>query len=132
MASKGYIAFAPSHFDFGDVLLTTPQKALQENFITAHSDWSIIGRQMTGFVRALDMLDQLPFVESSSYSIMGHSLGGRSALYLAALDKRVKSAVISAGLSTKHSNIYRGLSRDRSGHGIFWNSVTENGALLGS
>lgn len=127
MASKGYIAFAPSHFDFGDILLTTPQKALRKKFIDTYPNWSIIGRQMTGFVRALDMLDQLPFVESSSYSVMGHSLGGRSALYLAALDSRIKSAVISAGVSAKHSNIYRGLSRDRSGQPIFWKSVTKNG-----
>lgn len=127
MASRGYVAFAPSHFDFGDTLLTTPQKTLRKKFIKEHPNWSIIGRQMSGFVRALDMLDQLPFVKRGAYSVMGHSLGGRSALFLAALDQRVKSAVISAGVSVKHSNIYRGLSRDRNGQPIFWNSVTKNG-----
>lgn len=127
MASKGYVAFAPSHFDFGDTVLTTPQKTIRQNLMNEHPNWTVVGRQMLGFIRALDMLDQLPFIQSDSYSVMGHSLGGRSALYLAALDQRVQRAVISAGVSTKHSNIYRGLSRDRSFQPIFWDTVTKNG-----
>ena len=127
MASKGYVAFAPSHFDHGEVLLTTSQKAVRENFVKENPKWTVIGRQMIGFIRALDMLDQLPFVEPKAYSIMGHSLGGRSALYLAALDKRVQSAVISAGVSAKHSNIYRGLSRTRNVEPIFWDTVAKRG-----
>ena len=127
MATKGYIAFAPSLFDFGDTLLTTSQDSIRNNLIKQYPDWTIVGRQMYGLKRSLDMLDQLPFIKTSSYILMGHSLGGRNALYLAALDKRIKATVISAGVSPSHSNIYRGLKRNASFQPKFWNDVKNNG-----
>lgn len=48
-------------------------------------------------IRALDVLDSLEEVDSSRVGTIGHSLGAKEALYLAAFDDRVKAAVSSEG-----------------------------------
>ena len=47
--------------------------------------------------RALDVLQSLPFVDGERLGAIGHSLGGKQTLFLAAFDERVKAAVSSEG-----------------------------------
>ena len=55
--------------------------------------------------RAVDLLMALPEVDPQRIGAVGHSLGAKETLYLAAFDERVKVAVSSeGGIGTKHSN----------------------------
>src|SRR5882672_5900222 len=51
-------------------------------------------------IRAMDLLDSLPYVERGKYAAIGHSLGGHNSIYTAAFDDRVKIAVTSCGLDS--------------------------------
>lgn len=54
---------------------------------------------------ALDILAKLPEVDEQRLGAVGHSLGAKEVLYLAALDERVKAAVSSeGGVGTRFSN----------------------------
>jgi dienelactone hydrolase len=54
---------------------------------------------------AIDILASLPDVDASRLGSVGHSLGAKETLYLAAFDERVKASVSSeGGIGTKFSN----------------------------
>jgi pimeloyl-ACP methyl ester carboxylesterase len=50
--------------------------------------------------RALDYLESLPFVDRKRIGVAGVSMGGEISLYLAAIDPRVKSAIIMGWLTS--------------------------------
>jgi dienelactone hydrolase len=55
--------------------------------------------------RAVDLLASLPEVDPSRLGAIGHSLGGKEALYLSAFDTRVRAAVSSeGGIGLTYSN----------------------------
>ena len=51
-------------------------------------------------VRALDLLDSLPFVARGGYGAIGHSLGGHNAVFTAAFDDRIRAVVSNCGLDS--------------------------------
>jgi predicted dienelactone hydrolase len=51
-------------------------------------------------MRALDVLTMLPEVDSERFAVIGHSLGGHNALFLAAFDTRIKAVVSSCGFNS--------------------------------
>lgn len=62
-----------------------------------------LGRAVADLERAVDALVQLPWVRV--VGVFGHSLGGKLALHLAALDVRVRTGVAhELGLGFEHSN----------------------------
>jgi hypothetical protein len=48
-------------------------------------------------MRAVDILASLPYVDPGRIGAIGHSLGAKETLYLAAFDPRIKAAVASEG-----------------------------------
>lgn len=50
--------------------------------------------------RALDLLDDMPFVKHRKYGVIGHSLGGHNAIYTAVHDDRIKVVVSSCGFDS--------------------------------
>ena len=130
MAMKGFVSIAPDHFGFGDTLGTKPaekQKEIFMDFQKQYPEWTVVGRQMLGFIRALDVLDQLPYIEKGTYSAMGNSLGGRTSFYLAAIDERLKATVLSTGVSPFSSNEYRGLIKHKDQYATYWDQVIKKG-----
>lgn len=55
--------------------------------------------------RGVDVLQTLPFVDAEAIGVIGHSLGGHNALFLAMFDARVKAVVSSCGFNVfaKHN-----------------------------
>jgi len=51
-------------------------------------------------VRALDVLETLPYVRRGGYAAIGHSLGGHNAVYTAVFDERLRVVVSSCGLDS--------------------------------
>jgi dienelactone hydrolase len=48
-------------------------------------------------IRAIDLLESLPYVRTNAFGAIGHSLGGHNGIYTAAFDERIKVVVSSCG-----------------------------------
>lgn len=128
LAQRGYITFSPDQYGFGKSLEGRSREEVMDAFYQKYPGWSMLGRQLLGLVRALDVLDQLDFVDhKTGYGTIGNSLGGRSVLYLAAMDERIKAAVSSTGVSPFVTNVYRKLNWGRKSLPYLWKEIGETG-----
>jgi cephalosporin-C deacetylase-like acetyl esterase len=103
LASLGYVVLAPDLRGFGERADWTPDDIY-------HCDWDLVCATMAGIVplernlwdlqRALDVLSALPLVDRTRIAAAGLSFGGTCTLFLAALDHRVRAAVVSGYLSS--------------------------------
>jgi hypothetical protein len=91
LAKRGYITLAPNY-----PLLAKYQpdlKMLGWESGTLKAVWDNM--------RGLDLLESLPFVDSSKgFATIGHSLGGHNSVYTAVFDDRLKAIVTSCGLDS--------------------------------
>lgn len=64
-----------------------------------------LGRSVAHLMAAVDAVATLPFVDRARLGVFGHSLGGKLAMHLAALDGRIAAGVASEpGVGLAHSN----------------------------
>jgi predicted dienelactone hydrolase len=93
LTQRGYITISPDYPSFGesknynfdtDDYVSGTMKAIRDN------------------IRAIDLLQSLPEVDSNRIGCIGHSLGGHNTLFTAAFDERIKAAVTSCGFTTFH------------------------------
>ena len=90
LAQRGYVALAPDYPNFGGYEFDPYARGY-------------VSATMKGIVnhrRAIDLLQSLPEVDSKRVGVIGHSLGGHNALFLAAFDDRVKVIVTSCGFTS--------------------------------
>lgn len=111
LAKRGFVTISPDQYGFGEAMESEEEQKKFDEFYDRYPEWSLSCRRVLGHVRVLDVLDQLDYVKHDGYAVMGNSLGGQAAFYLAALDERIKAAVLSTGLSPNLTNIYRALNR---------------------
>lgn len=89
LAERGYVALAPDYPGYGDYRCD----AYARGYASA---------TMKGIVnhrRAVDLLASLPEVDPERIGVIGHSLGGHNALFLAAFEPRLKAVVTSCGFN---------------------------------
>ncbi|HYL52646.1 MAG TPA: alpha/beta fold hydrolase [Acidimicrobiia bacterium] len=113
LAMLGYVVLAPDLRGFGERADWMPPDKY-------HCDWDLVCATMAGVVplernlwdmqRALDVLSAHPLVDGTRIAVAGLSFGATCALFLAALDDRVRAAVVSGYLSSW-----------RAAHTIPWN-----------
>jgi dienelactone hydrolase len=96
LAKRGYVCLVPDCPSFGDNDFKQPASAYASGAMKAVWD----------NIRGFDLLETLPEVNPKRIGIIGHGLGGQSALLTAVFDYRL-SAVISSGGFTTWSH-YRG------------------------
>ncbi|MGH9663402.1 MAG: alpha/beta hydrolase family protein, partial [Bryobacteraceae bacterium] len=90
LAERGYVALAPDYPSFGDYAYT-------------FDDPRYVSGTMKGIVnhmRAVDLLVSLPDVDANRIAVVGHSLGGHNALFVAAFDQRIAAVVTSCGFTS--------------------------------
>jgi pimeloyl-ACP methyl ester carboxylesterase len=100
LASRGFVTLSIDYPGFGDTeqFRANPDIADGEDFrsVTLMGVW----RHM----RAIDILERIPAsilkFELKRLGVIGHSLGGSNALFLACFDDRVDAVVCSAGMTT--------------------------------
>ena len=102
LAERGYVTFSPSYPHLADY-------------------WPNLGKlgYISGTMKAiwdnrcaLDLLDSLPYVDSSQgYGVIGHSLGGHNAIYTAVFDTRLSVIVSSCGFDS-FPDYYAGAERN--------------------
>lgn len=90
LAECGFVTLAPDYPNFGDYKID----AYSRGYVSA---------TMKGIVnhkRAVDLLQSLPEVDSERIAVIGHSLGGHNALFVAAFEPRIKAIVTSCGFNS--------------------------------
>lgn len=76
-----------------------------ERFLKRHPKTKGMGKMLYDGLVAVDILASLPEVDQARLGTVGHSLGAKEVLYLAAFDERLKVSVSSeGGIGTKFSN----------------------------
>jgi hypothetical protein len=106
LAQRGCVTISPRNY-----LWPTNDKiaAQQEadNFHKRHPKSKGMARMLHDSLIAVDILTSLPNVDAKRIGSVGHSLGAKEVLYLAAFDERVKVTVSSeGGVSCTFSNWY--------------------------
>jgi dienelactone hydrolase len=104
LARRGFVAFCPRNFLWPE---TTRMAAEDETrrFRQRHPDARGMAKMLYDGQVALDILAARPEVDPHHIGCIGHSLGAKEALYLAAFDTRVRAVVSSeGGIGTRMSN----------------------------
>jgi len=90
LAERGFVTLAPAY-----PLMANYQPDLQQLGWSSGTLKAVWDNQ-----RALDLLDELPFVKHHRYGVIGHSLGGHNAIFTAAQDPRLTVVVSSCGFDS--------------------------------
>jgi hypothetical protein len=90
LAQRGYVVLAPPYPLLGEY--EPDLKKLGYVSGTMKAIWDNI--------RALDLLQSLPFVKTNGFGAIGHSLGGHNSLFTAAFDERIKVVATSCGFDS--------------------------------
>lgn len=90
LAERGYVAIVPAYPLLADY--NPDLKALGYRSGTMKAIWDNM--------RALDLLESLPYVRRGGFGAIGHSLGGHNAIYTAVLDERISVIVSSCGFDS--------------------------------
>lgn len=104
LARRGFVAFCPRNFLWPE---TTRMAADEETraFRARHPRARGMAKMLFDGRVAVDILAAKPDVDRRRIGCIGHSLGAKEALYLAAFDQRIKATVSSeGGIGTAMSN----------------------------
>jgi hypothetical protein len=102
LAQRGYVAICPRCFLWQG---TAPYRDQVSAFQKRHPGAKGMAKMLWDAVRGADILTALPQVDPERIGALGHSLGAKETLYLAAFDPRIKVAVASeGGIGTRFSN----------------------------
>jgi pimeloyl-ACP methyl ester carboxylesterase len=90
LAERGFVTLAPDYPIFGDYRV--------DAYALGYASTTMKG--VVNHRAAVDVLAGLPEVDARRIGVIGHSLGGHNALFLAAFDPRVKAVVTSCGFNS--------------------------------
>lgn len=113
LCRRGYICIAPEHFvsNFREPP-TGPYETA--DFHEKHPEWTSVGKFTWEHSIAVDVLLSLDVVDASALGVMGHSLGGHGAFFLAAYDPRIRCCVSNCSASFfRHNHKVTEWARDR-------------------
>lgn len=104
LARQGCVAFCPRNFLWSDNrTLSIPSEL--KRFAQRHPQSKGMAKMLFDAIVAVDILAALPEVDPQRIGALGHSLGAKEVLYLAAFDERVRATVSSeGGIGTRFSN----------------------------
>ncbi|MBS1791805.1 MAG: alpha/beta fold hydrolase [Acidobacteria bacterium] len=89
LAERGYVCIVPDYPYLGE-----------NNFDPYKNGYvSCTMKGIVNHMRAVDLLQSLPMVDSKRIGSIGHSLGGHNTLFVAAFDPRIKAMVTSCGFT---------------------------------
>ncbi|MDA1050065.1 MAG: dienelactone hydrolase family protein [Planctomycetota bacterium] len=104
LAQRGCVTISPRNYLWptNDKISAQPEA---DRFHQRHPKSTGMSRMLHDSSVAVDILCSLPYVDTSRIGSIGHSLGAKEVLYLAAFDERVKVTISSeGGVGTKFSN----------------------------
>jgi len=123
LARRGFVTVSADQFCFGELLtqgedidrdvLRERYQNRMRSFAERWPDWSLDGKRLSDHQRLLDALETVPYIRQGGFGAIGNSLGGRTVMYLAALEQRITAAVPSCGISPNLTNVWRSVPSKR-------------------
>ncbi len=101
LARRGYVVLAPDYPSFGDYKFDFNAEFRAGRYTSGTM------KGIFNHMRAVDLLSERKGVDGDRIGVIGHSLGGHNAMFLAAFDERVKVVVSSCGW-TPFEDYYEG------------------------
>lgn len=114
LCKEGFIVICPDHLCFEERYASeidrkedvAPSDREYEAFIFA--DQLLKGSHLNAkycfdLCQAIDVLEELPEVDSNNIGVFGHSLGGQTSMWLSFYDERIKAGFSSCGFGTLQS-----------------------------
>lgn len=102
LVQRGYLVWCPRNY------INTDGADWAGNarcVMETHTNWTGMTRMVWDAIRAVDFVSSLPHVDRTRIGCLGHSLGGKQALFAAAFDERIRAAVSSeGGIGLRFSN----------------------------
>lgn len=95
LARRGYVVLIPDSITAGERVGSGETPFVTAGFDLSHPEWSAMGKMLWDHRRGIDYLQGRPEVDPDRIGVIGHSLGGYNALFLAAFDERIKTVVAS-------------------------------------
>ncbi len=98
LAERGYVVLAPDLRCFGERVDWAPNDKYPCDLNLVHAiaaGTNPLAQNLWDLQRSLDVLEQHPLVDPARLGMVGLSYGGTMTLFLAALDERVRAAVVS-------------------------------------
>lgn len=92
LAQRGFVVICPRNYLWQDA---TDYHEAVARFKSRHPQTLGMHKMLYDARRAVDVLEGLPQVDARRIGCVGHSLGGKEVLYLAAFDERIRAAVAS-------------------------------------
>jgi hypothetical protein len=119
MAEAGFVALAPDYLRDGERLPPGGRPYDTTDFYRRFPEWSIHGKDAWDTMRAIDYLESLPTVDARRIGMVGHSYGGHSTIFTAALEPRIRAAVANGPVSSfrdygMHWGVPKGASNSQS------------------
>ena len=92
MVEAGFVAFAADYLRDGERIAPGKRPYDTTDFYAKFPDWSIHGKDAWDTMRAIDYLQSLDVVDPERIGMAGHSYGGHSTIFTAAMEPRIKAA----------------------------------------
>jgi pimeloyl-ACP methyl ester carboxylesterase len=99
MVEAGFVAFAGDYLRDGERVEPGMRPYDTTRFYERFPDWSVHGKDVWDTMRAIDYLQTLDFVDPDRIGMVGHSYGGHSTVFTAALEPRIRAAVSNGPVS---------------------------------
>jgi dienelactone hydrolase len=99
LVRAGFIAVAADYLRDGERIKPGKRPYDTTDFYKQFPDWSIHGKDAWDTQRLIDYLVTLEFVDSDRIGMTGHSYGGHSTIFTAAIEPRIKVAVANGPVS---------------------------------
>ena len=97
LVRRGFVCFAPDAFCAGRRCSAGASPFDTTALYRRFPDWSAPGKQLWDLQRGLDVLAEMPEVDAERIGVIGVSLGGHDALWLGAMDERIRATVVISG-----------------------------------
>ena len=94
LAEQGFVCIVPDYPSFGEYAYDFKTNGAHYASGSMKAIWNNM--------RAVDVLESLPYVDRNRIGTIGHSLGGHNSLFTAVFDERLKSVVTSCGFTPFH------------------------------
>jgi pimeloyl-ACP methyl ester carboxylesterase len=98
LTRRGYVVLAPDYPSFGE---SKGYDFAKDRYVSGTM------KGIFNHIRCVDLLGQRPEVDPERIGVIGHSLGGHNAMFVAAFDARLKAIVSSCGWTPFH-DYYKG------------------------
>jgi len=105
LAQRGFVCLIPDYPSFGDYKSYDFKQKWPRSGEPIYDSGSM--KAIWNNVRAVDLLESLPYVDPDRIGTIGHSLGGHNALFTAVFEPRLKAVATSCGFTAFH-DYYKG------------------------